>query len=91
MEIEIGRVTHYFDHIHVAVLNLTASLKLGDKIHIYGHSTDLTQRVASLEVDHHSVEWVKPGDDVALKVNGLVHPHDKIFRVVEEAYAPHPA
>ena len=91
MEIEIGRVTHYFDHIHVAVLSLTASLKLGDKIHIYGHSTDLTQRVASLEVDHHSVEWVKPGDDVALKVNGLVHPHDKIFRVVEESYEPHPA
>ena len=91
MEIEIGHVTHYFDHLQVAVITLTTSLKLGDKIHIYGHSTNLTQRVSSLEVNHHAVEWVKPGEDVALKVSGLVHPHDKIFRVVEESYEPHPA
>jgi len=91
MEIEIGRVTHYYNHLSVAVLSLTASLKLGDKIHVSGHATDLTQRVASLEVNHHSVEWVQPGEDLAIKVNGLVHPHDKVFRVVEEAYEPHPA
>lgn len=91
MEIEIGKVTHFYDHICVAVLSLTASIKLGDKIHISGHSTDFTQRVASLEVNHHSVEWVKPGDDVAIKVVEPVHPHDKVFRVVEEAYEPHPA
>ena len=91
MEIEIGRITHFYDHLSVAVLTLNASLKLGDKIHIYGHSTDLTQRVASLEVNHHSVEWVQPGEDVALKVNGLVHPHDKVYRVVEEAYEPQTA
>ena len=91
MEIEIGKITHYYDHISVAVLTLNASLKLGDKIHITGHATDLTQRVASLEVEHHSVEWVKPGENVALKVNGHVHPHDKVFRVVEESYEPQPA
>ena len=91
MEIEIGKITHYYDHIRVAVLTLTASLKLGDKIHITGHSTDLTQRVASLELNHHSVEWVKPGEDVTLKVIEPVHPHDRVFRVVEEAYEPTPA
>ena len=91
MEIEIGHVTHFYDHLCVAVLSLTEILKLGDKIHISGHSTDLTQRVASLEVNRHSVEWVKPGEDVTLKVTGLVHPHDRVFRVVEEAYEPHPA
>lgn len=91
MEIEIGKITHYYDHIRVAVLTLTASLKLGDKIHITGHSTDLTQRVASLEVNRHSVEWVQPGEDVTLKVIEPVHPHDRVFRVVEEAYEPTPA
>ena len=50
MEVEIGRVTHYFNHINVAVLKLTDGLKLGDKIHILGHVTDLTERVASMEV-----------------------------------------
>ena len=50
MEVEIGRVTHYYNHLNVAVLKLTDSLKLGDLIHILGHVTDLTERVASMEV-----------------------------------------
>ncbi len=48
MEVEIGRVTHYYNHLNVAVLRLTDSIKLGDKIHILGHVTDLTERVASV-------------------------------------------
>jgi putative protease len=88
MEIEIGKVTHYFDHIRVAVLTLNTSLKLGDMIHFSGHSTDFTQRVGSMEIEHHSVVWVKPGDDVALKVAETVHPHDKVFKVVEDVPMP---
>ena len=89
MEVEIGRVTHYFNHIAVAVLSLTDSLKLGDKIHIVGHSTDLVERVGSMEVNHHPVEWVKPGDEVAIKVVEQVHEHDRVYRIVEQAPAPH--
>lgn len=89
MEVEIGRVTHYFNHLHVAVLKLTDHLKLGDKIHILGHFTDLVERVASMEVSHHSVEWVKPGDDVAIKVNEPVHEHDIVYRITEESLEPH--
>lgn len=88
MEIEIGKVTHYFDHLHVAVLSLTASLKLGDMIHITGHSAEFSQRVGSMEINHHSVVWVKPGDDVAIKVAEPVHPHDKVFKVVEDIPVP---
>jgi putative protease len=89
MEVEIGKVKHYFNHINVAVLNLSDSLKLGDKIHIVGHSTDLVERVASMEVEHHPVEWVKPGDDVAIKVTEPVHEHDVVFLVSEESTEPH--
>ena len=89
MEVEIGKVTHYFNHINVAVLKLTQPLKLGDKIHMLGHATDLIERVASMEVNHHSVEWVKPGDDVAIKVNEPVHEHDSVYLVSEEAIEPH--
>jgi putative protease len=88
MEVEIGRVTHYYNHLNVAVLRLTDSIKLGDKIHIRGHVTDLIERIASMEVDHHMVVWVKPGDDVAIKVNGPVHEHDVVYRVVEEMSEP---
>ena len=88
MEVEIGKVTHYYNHIGVAVLALTDSLKLGDLIHIFGHSTDLTQRVSSMEVEHHSIVWVKPGDNVAVRVNQPVHVHDVVYRIVEEMLEP---
>jgi len=91
MEIEIGKVTHYFEHINVAVLSLKNSLKVGDTIHIHGHSTDFTQRVGSMEVEHHTVVWVKPGDDVAVKVVEPVHEHDLVYKVVEEAIEPQSA
>ena len=89
MEVEIGRVTHYFNHLNVAVLNLKDDLKLGDKIHILGHVTDLTERVISMQVNHHAVVWVKPGNDVAVTVNEPVREHDIVYRVVEEIMDPH--
>lgn len=91
MELEIGRVTHYYNHINVAVLKLDENLKLGDLIHILGHSTDFIQRVTSMEVEHHTTLWVKPGDDVAVKVVEPVHEHDIVYRVVEESLEPRTA
>ncbi len=90
MEVEIGRVTHYYSHLCVAVLSLSDGLKVGDKIHILGHSTDFTQKVNSMEIEHHNVVWVKPGDDVALKVIEPVRVHDLVYRVVEESPEPQP-
>ena len=91
MEIEIGKVKHFYGHLCVAVLALEDSLKLGDRIHICGHSTDFTQRVGSMEVDHHTVLWVRPGGEVAVKVIEPVHEHDLVYRIVEEAPALHAA
>jgi len=89
MEVEIGSVTHFYGHLCVAIVQLNESLKLGDKIHILGHTTDFEQRVTSIEVEHHPVVWVKPGDHVAVKVIGPVREHDIVYRVVEEALEPH--
>lgn len=88
MEVEIGKVTHYYSHLCVAVLTLEGGLKLGDKVHFFGHSTDFAQRVTSMEVEHHAVLWVKPGDNVAVKVVQPVHDHDKVYRIVEEELEP---
>jgi putative protease len=76
----IGLVTHYFSHLSVAAVSLTAPLAVGDRIHIRGHTTDLLQDVASLEVDHAPVDRAAPGDDVALKVDDHVRDHDLVFR-----------
>lgn len=88
MEVSIGKVVHYYNHLGVAVLALDQDLKLGDKIHFHGHSTDFTQRVASIEIEHHSVVWVKPGDHVAIRVIEPVHEHDVVSRVVEDIAEP---
>jgi putative protease len=76
----IGRVTHYFGHLSVAAVNLTAPLALGERIHIKGHTTDIVQTVGSMEVNHRKVERAAPGDDVALRVEDHVREHDAIFR-----------
>ena len=76
---------HYFTHINVAVLNLKDSLKFGDMIHFLGHITDFSQRVASMEVEHQTVIWVKPGEDVAIKIVEPVREHDIVYKVIEAA------
>src|SRR6266568_2048596 len=64
----IGVVTHYYSHLSVATLRLeSGTLRVGDVIHIRGHTTDFSQRVESLEVDHAPVTEVGPKDDFGLK------------------------
>lgn len=85
MEEEIGRITHYFSRIGVGVLELTAGeLRVGDTIHIKGHTTDFYQKVESMQVEHEPVNMAKKGDSVGLKVIDHVREHDKVFRVLEE-------
>lgn len=80
----VGKVTHYFDHLSVAVLALTDTIHTGDTVHFLGHSTDFKQEVASLQIEHKPVETAKPGEDVAIKVTQRVHPNDDVFKVEGE-------
>ncbi len=84
MEIRIGTVTHYYNHISVAVLELSGELKVGDKILILGRTTDFTQVVTSMEIEHHKVSAVGPGMEVALKVADSVRRGDEIYKIVED-------
>jgi putative protease len=81
---QIGQINHYFDHINVAALTLTEPLRVGDTIHILGHSTDFKQKVTSLQIERQDVEEAKPGDDVGMKVIQKVHAHDKVFKLTDE-------
>jgi translation elongation factor EF-1alpha len=80
----VGKVTHFFDNISVAVLALTGTIRVGDSLHFLGHGTDFMQTVGSMEIEHKSVESAKPGDDVALKVEQRVRPNDAVFRAEGE-------
>ncbi len=75
-------MTHYYSHLSVAILRLDSGrLRIGDLIHIHGHSTDFTQRVESLEVNHAHVSEVGPNDDFGLKVVEPAREHDVVYRV----------
>ena len=78
----IGVVTHYYSHLSVAILRLeSGTLRVGDVIHIRGHTTDLSQRVESLEVNHAPATEVGPNGDFGLKVVGHVREHDVVYKV----------
>jgi putative protease len=83
MEVEIGQVTHYFNKINVAVISITDDLKIGDTIHVLGYTTDFTQRVTSMQIEHKNVDAVKPGDDFAMKVIEPVREQDVVYKVAE--------
>jgi hypothetical protein len=85
MDVKIGKVTHYYDRIGVAVLQLSGELKVGDKILILGRTTDFTQIVDSMEINHQKVQSVGAGAEVALKVAEPAHENDVVYRVVESA------
>jgi hypothetical protein len=83
LEKRIGVVTHYYSHLSVATLRLeTETLRIGDVIHIRGHTTDFSQKVESLEVNHAPATEVQPGDDFGLKVVEHVREHDVVYKVL---------
>jgi hypothetical protein len=84
MDILIGHVTHYYNRIGVAVIEIREKLKIGDTILLMGHTTDFTQRVASMEINHQRVLEVGAGQEVAIKVDEPVRKLDQVYKVIED-------
>jgi putative protease len=79
----IGKVSDFFARPVVAAIELTATLKLGDRISIKGHTTDLELTVDSMQIDNAPVEEAKAGDSVGVKVSERVRKGDTVYKVVE--------
>jgi putative protease len=82
-EKEVGKVTHYFTKIGVAIVDLTEELKVGDTIHIKGHTSDFTQKVESMQIEHEQVEKAGKGKAIGLKVNEHAREGDVVYKVIE--------
>jgi putative protease len=83
-EEEIGRVSGYFGKIGVAGIEITqGTLSVGDTIRIKGHTTDLTQVVESMQIEHLNVPTAKAGDSIGIRVKDHVRDHDKVYKVTE--------
>lgn len=82
-EVEIGRVTEFFAKLAVAGIELRGPLKIGDKIHIKGHTTDMEFNVESMQIGHVDITEGKSGDLVGIKVPGRVRNGDTVYKVTE--------
>ena len=80
-EKRIGTVVHYYGNAGVAGVVLEDTLKVGDTIHVVGHTTDFVEPVGSIEIDHHRVKKARRGQDVGIKIANRVREHDLVFRV----------
>ena len=80
-EREVGVITHYYTNIGVAVVELTDTLKVGDTIHVVGATSDFTQKIDSMQIEHKTVKEAKKGESIGLKVKEHTREHDKVFVV----------
>ena len=78
-DFKIGKVTHYYDKIKVAVVDLSASLHVGDFVHFSG-SSDFSQAIESMQMEHEQVEAAAKGDTVGVKVSQAVKPGDEVLK-----------
>ena len=84
-EERIGEVIHYWGKIGVAGLRITqGELKVGDTIHIKGHTSDFKQPVESIQIENESVEVAGPGQDIGMKVIESARDHDEVFKVTSD-------
>lgn len=77
----IGTVSHFFNRIEVAAVELVGTLRVGDTIHILGHTTDFIQEVTSMQIEHRNVPEAGKGDSVGIKVLDRVRAGDKVYRI----------
>jgi len=82
-EVEIGKVTDFFAKPVVAGIELSGTLRIGDKIHIKGGTTDMTLTVESMQIERVNITEGKPGDLVGIKVPDRVRKGDKVYKVTE--------
>ena len=80
-EKEIGRVSTYFSHVGVAAIKLSDKVKVGDTIHVKGHTTDFQQQISSMQIENNSVKEAKKGDHIGIKISEKVRPNDTVFIV----------
>lgn len=85
MDIQIGKVTHYYDKLGVAIVEvMNQALKVGDRVKVSGHDKEFTQEVTSLQVEHEKVDKVKAGETCGMKVDEPVKLGDVLYLLTKK-------
>jgi len=76
----VGKITHYYPKISVAVVELQAPINIGDKVLIKGSSTNFEQVVESMQIQHKDVQSAEAGQSIGLKVKERVRENDVVYK-----------
>jgi len=80
---KIGKISHYYSKIGVAVVDLEDTLVVGDTIEISGPATNVTQTVDSMQIEHENVKQAKKGQSIGMKVSDRVRENDVVYKIIE--------
>jgi hypothetical protein len=78
--VEVGRITHFFSKISVAIVDLSAPLTAGDRILVKGPATDFEQVVDSMQIEHQNVQRADAGQSIGLKTVQHVREKDVVYK-----------
>lgn len=78
---QIGEITHYYNHLGVAVVELTGTLKVGDTIKIIGHGNEFTQAVTSIQIEHEQLDEAHKDQEIGMKMDKEVKEGDKVYKI----------
>ncbi|MGQ9479084.1 MAG: EF-Tu/IF-2/RF-3 family GTPase [Thermoproteota archaeon] len=87
-KVYVGDVRHFFPRISVAIVDLVGELKVGDEILIEGKTTNVRQRVESMEIEHKKVDVASAGASIGLKTVERVREGDKVYVIRPSVQAP---
>lgn len=82
---QIGKIVHFYPKISVAVVELSGTIRIGDRIKIEGHGKSFEQEVASMQIEHKPIEEAKAGQAIGLKVEQPVKEGDIVYKLEAEA------
>ena len=77
---EVGKVSHFYNKINVAVIELKDTISVGDQIFIKGPTTDIKQTVDSMEIEHEKIKQATAGHSVGMKIKGRVRENDIVYK-----------
>lgn len=80
-EVQVGKVTHYYNKIGVAIIDVSAPIKIGDVLKISGHDQEFTQTITSMQIEYQQIEGAKQGDVIGLKVDQPVKEKDLVYKI----------
>lgn len=78
----VGKIAHYYNKIGVAVVDVTGEIKVGDTLSIEGSSTNVKQKVTTMQIEHKAIQAAKKGQSVGMKVADRVREGDVVYKVL---------